>query len=113
MKYFDGMTDSDKMTVSFNGSGYFYVFVKNESFNIKPLRLIKIYGSVFLGLNLYTAYIEAEYIRVCDWGQFNFMNYGKDYGNPNWKKLNKIPLEKIYSSNPDDKYYEDRLGKRE
>jgi hypothetical protein len=53
-----------------------------------------------------------EHVRAWDWGQFTFMSYGKDKTNPQWVKLRKVAVDKIYSSRPNQKFYEQRLGKR-
>jgi Leucine-rich repeat (LRR) protein len=44
---------------------------------------------------------------------FNFMDYGAENGNPNWKKANKILHEHIYEPYPHRRYYENRLGERQ
>ena len=51
---------------------------------------------------------------VLDWGLFAFMPYGEDKSNPQWVKLRKVKADdmNVYSSSPDQQYYEDRLGKR-
>jgi hypothetical protein len=41
------------------------------------------------------------------------MGYGDQKGNGEWKDLSTVNDKNIYSSRPDKKYYEDRLGKRD
>lgn len=112
MKYFDGLTDGHIMTVSFYGDGDFNVVANGIGLGLKPLSLVKVYGTVEQQ-TVSTPELHAEYIRQWDWGSFNFMDYGKDNTNPEWRKLNKITdLEGIYEANPTQKYYEERLGVR-
>jgi hypothetical protein len=43
---------------------------------------------------------------------FAFMAYGNDKSNPQWVKVRKMDKDDIYSSEPDDRYYEERLRSR-
>ena len=111
-KYFDGLTDTHILALSFEGGGDFTCSLSGTGLNIKDLSLVKVYGNVFAEENSIPA-IRAEYLREWDWGQFTFlMSYGKQKGNKEWKKLNKAGTERIYKPFPDEKYYEDRLGPR-
>ena len=113
MKYFDGLTDEHIMAVSFNGAGDFKAILSGTDLGIEHLSLVKVYGFIKNEVKSVPE-IEADYVRHWDWGTFTFiMAYGKQKGNTKWRKLNKVPLERIYSAFPDKKYYEDRLGQRQ
>ena len=56
--------------------------------------------------------VNAEYIRVWDWGQFNFRNYGKNTGHSVWRKKTAGMSNEVYNKTPDVAYYEKLLGKR-
>ena len=109
-KYFDGLTDTHMMTVSFNGSGDFTAVLTGTGLGIKNLSLVKIYGVVLNETNSIPD-VKPEYVRHWDWGRFTFMDYGSQKGNAKWQKLNKVK-DSIYKPFPDQKFYEDRLGKR-
>lgn len=110
-KYFDGLTDTHIMALSFNGGGDFSARLSGIGLGVKELSLVKVYGVVQSETDSIPE-IKAEYVRQWDWGKFTFlMIYGKQKGNTKWQKLNKAG-EKIYNPFPDQKYYEDRLGKR-
>jgi len=110
-KYFDGLTDTHIMALSFNGGGDFTAVLSGTGLGIQNLSLVKVYGAVQNETNT-TPDIKAEYVRHWDWGKFTFlMAYGKQKGNSKWKELNKSK-DRIYDPFPDQKYYEDRLGKR-
>jgi hypothetical protein len=110
-KYFDGLTDTHIMALSFNGGGDFTAVLSGTGLGIKTLSLVKIYGVVQNETNSIPE-LKPEYVRHWDWGRFTFMmEYGSQKGNKEWQKLNKVK-DRIYSPFPDQKYYEDRLGKR-
>jgi hypothetical protein len=112
MKYFDGLTDTHIMALSFNGGGDFIATLGGIGLGIKPLSLVKVYGVVEREDKSIPT-VKAEYVRQWDWGQFTFlMVYGKQKGNAEWKKLNKADEKRIYNPFPTPKYYEDRLGPR-
>lgn len=112
MKYFDGLTDLHLQVVSIYGAGDFTITMPGEISNIPILSLIRVYGMVVKEKNGIPE-VRPEYIRVWNWGLFTFMEYGKDKSNPKWLKLRKLHKKRVYSSIPDQKYYEDRLGKKE
>jgi hypothetical protein len=110
-KYFDGLTDTHIMALSFNGGGDFTTVLSGVGLGIKKLSLVKIYG-VVQGETNSIPDVKPEYVRHWDWGRFTFMDlYGSQKGNKEWQKLNRVK-DRIYSPFPDQKYYEDRLGKR-
>lgn len=111
-KYFDGLTDTHILALSFNGGGDFTCTLSGLSLGIKPLSLVKVYGTVTSEDNSVPE-VAADYLRQWDWGRFTFLQaYGSQAGNKEWKKLNKIKEDKIYNPFPNQKYYEDRLGPR-
>jgi hypothetical protein len=111
MKYFDGFTDLHLQIVSMSGAGDFRVSIPGTKQPIKKLSLVRVYGKVVSEANgvLMGA---AQFVRVWDWKLFAFMAYGNDKSNPQWVKLRKMDKDDIYSSEPDDRYYEERLGSR-
>lgn len=111
-KYFDGLTDTHIMALSFNGGGDFSCILSGTGLGLKPLSLVKVYGPVMSEDNSVPA-VQADYVRWWDWGQFTFLDiYGRQKGNKQWQKLNKANEDRIYNPFPDRKYYEDRLGAR-
>jgi hypothetical protein len=111
-KYFDGLTDTHIMALSFNGAGDFACLLSGAGLGIKSLSLIRAYGAVVSEDNSIPV-VQADYVREWDWGRFTFlMSYGTQKGNKAWNKLNKVKEDKIYDPFPDRKYYEDRLGPR-
>lgn len=110
-KYFDGLTDTHIIALSFNGGGDFTAVLSGTGLGIKTLSLVKIYGMVQNETNSVPD-LKPEYVRHWDWGKFTFLDeYGSQKGNTKWQKLNKVK-DRIYKPFPDQKYYEDRLGKR-
>ena len=117
-KYFDGMTDSHILALSYNGGGDFIVEVTDPVDDIEDLSLIRAYGKVVKEeKNIPT--LRAEYIRCFPWGEFTFMEaYGKQKGNTEWKKgiVVKSMFDEpygegnIYNPYPDNAYYERLLG---
>ena len=112
-KYFDGLTDLHLHIVSIFGAGDFKVVLlsKISSEEIPVLSLIGVYGTVKEGVES-VPLLNAEYIRVWDWGLFSFMDYGKDKSTPKWKELRKVKSEDVYDPRPSKDFYEARLGKR-
>lgn len=116
-KYFDGLTDTHILALSFNGSGDFLVMVPGVGHKLRPLALIKAYGKVYIAADPPTdespPLIKAEFVRHWDWGTFTFlMASGTQRGSEKWRKANRVTLDDIYEPYPDDAYYEKRLGKR-
>ena len=110
-KYFDGLTDTHIMALSFNGGGDFTAVLSGTGLGIKNLSLVKIYGVVQNETNSIPD-VKPDYVRHWDWGRFTFlMEYGSQKGNAKWQQLNKVK-DRIYNPFPDEKYYEDRLGTR-
>lgn len=107
--YQDGMTDSHMMTVSFFGDGDFKARLKGTKLPLLPLRLVAVYGTV-------TKYdgkvpeVSADFVKEWDWRRFTFMDYGKQNSNPEWIKLNKADMKKIYHPYPTAQFYYERLG---
>ncbi len=113
MKYFDGLTDSHIMALSFHGAGDFVAELKGTGLGITSLSLVKVYG-VVAGEDEGVPRVEAEFVRNWEWGAFTFlMAYGKQTGNGDWLKLCQVPEDDIYEVQPDDDYYVKRLGPRE
>lgn len=111
-KYFDGLTDTHIMALSFNGGGDFTCTLSGTNLGLSLLSLVKVYGTVVSEENSVPA-VAADYVRQWDWGKFTFLDaYGRQKGNTQWKKLSKVKDERIYNPFPDQKYYEDRLGAR-
>jgi len=112
-KYFDGLLDLHQQIVSLYGAGDFETFVSGKvtKERIPALGLVCVYGKVAVG-DSKRARLQAEFIRVWDWGHFAFMDYGVDKSNPEWVKLRKLNGRLIYDSNPARKYYEERIGTR-
>lgn len=112
-KYFDGLTDSHIMAVSFNGSGDFHAIVEGIGHQFAPLSLVRVYGKVAEPKGQQLSRLEAVFVRDWHWETFTFISaYGIQHGNENWRKLNRIQLNDIYDSNPDIEYYRRRLGDR-
>jgi hypothetical protein len=110
-KYFDGLTDTHILALSFNGAGDFVVRMQADA-PPRLLELARVYGTV-AEVQGGKAIVNATYMRVFPWKTFTFLAaYGRDNGNPLWRKLCKVPLERIYNPRPDDSYYIDRLGPR-
>ena len=110
MKYFDGLTDTHIMCVSFNGAGDFVARLPGTGHGLGLLSLVKVYGTVTEekeGL----PYLEATYLRHWEQGLFTFlMAYGTQGGSEAWREHNKVDLGKIYEPFPDGLYYYLRLG---
>lgn len=112
-KYFDGLTDIHILALSFNGSGDFRAVVPGIGHQIRPLALVKVYGTVAGPQGASLPEVNSEFVRHWDWGTFTFlMASGKQRGSEKWRKLNRVDLDDIYDPYPADAYYEKRLGKR-
>jgi hypothetical protein len=111
MKFFDGLTDTHLQIVSIFGAGDFRVVIPGVGHKIPKLSLIRAYGKVEAKPGNVPK-VAADYVRIWKWGQFAFMDYGEDHSNPQWVKLRNVAIDDIYSSRPNDRYYEERLGKR-
>ncbi|MEY2505991.1 MAG: hypothetical protein QOH01_320 [Verrucomicrobiota bacterium] len=108
--YFTGLTDCHTQTVEINGGGDFEAKLSALPDDIIPLVLVRVYG-VVRGENEGRPVIEADYVRVWHFFQFNFMDYGVDHSNPEWRSRIKLPEdERIYHIGVSRKYYEERLG---
>ncbi len=110
-KGFDGITDRHILAIDFNGGGDFIAWVPGTGHKIEPLTLVKVYGTpkVVKG----AIELEAEYVRDWHQGSFTFiMAAGTQHGSEQWRKLNSVPLERIYNPYPNDAYYAACLGKR-
>lgn len=112
-KYFDGLTDVHILALSFNGSGDFRAALHGVGHGIEALTLVKVYGTVSKADSEELADIDAEFVRNWHWGAFTFlMASGTQRGSEQWRKLNQVDLDDIYDPEPDDQYYELRLGTR-
>jgi len=110
-KYFDGFTDLHLQAVSFNGSGDFVAILNGTGHSISELELIKTYGIVTAGDGNKLPSIDAKFAKCWSWGSFTFITAaGKQRGSEQWRKLNTVNLDDIYSSRPDESYYVKRLG---
>jgi len=108
-KYFNDLSDGHIQTVSFMGGGDFRVRLRSNSKHLLPLTLVRVYGTV-RGEDNGLPVVEAAYIRIWHWFQFNFMDYGQDHSNPQWRKNLKWKGLRIYSSRVSLDYYIERLG---
>jgi hypothetical protein len=107
--YDDGQTDCNFQTVSLYGAGDFEADLTNLPQDIIPLVLVRVYG-VVTGAREQRPVIKAEYVRVWHWFRFDFMDYGEDRTNPEWKKLRHLPADTpVYWMLSTD-YYLERLG---
>jgi hypothetical protein len=112
-KYFDGLTDTHILALSFNGSGDFRVTIPGTGHKIEPLMLVKVYGVASVNDAKSEPVIKATFARVWHWGTFTFlMASGEQRGSEQWRKLNTVDLDDIYEPYPDDAYYRRRLGKK-
>jgi hypothetical protein len=111
MKYCDGLTDLHLQIVSLYGAGDFKVIIPKTGHGIKKLSLVRVYGQVVGDPNS-VPLVEARFVRDWDWKLFAFMPYGEDKSDPQWVKLRKVGNDDVYSDEPDEQYYEARLGPR-
>jgi hypothetical protein len=108
-KYSTGLSDAHLQTISFNGGGDFRVQLSTETKNLLPLVLVRVYGTV-TGAEQGLPVVKAEYVRVWHWFQFNFMEFGEDHSNPEWRKRIDLKGARVYSSRVSPTYYVERLG---
>ena len=112
-KYFDGLTDTHIMALSFHGSGDFRATLQAKELKLETLVLARVYGTVADEKDGVPS-LKVTYLRVFPWKTFTFLAcYGEDRTNEAWKKLCTIGEDKIYNPWPDDDYYVKRLGSRE
>ena len=97
--------------VSIYGAGDFEAIISADITSIPLLSLVRVYGKVSKGAGGIPE-IRPDYVRTWDWGLFTFMDYGLDKTNEAWLKLRKIKGDAVYSSRPDKRFYEERLGER-
>lgn len=108
--YFGEWTDCHTQTVEINGGGDFAAEVSDLPDDVIPLVLVRVYGVVREG-DEGRPVIDADYVRVWHFFQFNFMDFGVDHSNPEWRNRIKLPPdESIYHIGVSPKYYEERLG---
>jgi hypothetical protein len=108
--YFTGLTDCHTQTVEINGAGDFEADLLDLPDEVIPLVLVRVYGRV-RGGNDGLPVIDADYVRVWHFFQFNFMDYGVDHSNPEWRSRIKLPPdETVYHIGVSRRYYEERLG---
>ena len=109
--YFDGLTDCHIQTVDIYGAGDFGIKLSQVPEELIPLVLIRVYG-VVTGKHENRPVVAADYLRVWHFGQFNFMDFGKDRSNPKWRKSIHLPPgdKMIYHMGVSPQYYADRLG---
>ena len=108
-KYFDGLTDTHMMALSYNGSGDFKARIHGLPPTMAPLVLARVYGKV-VGEKDGVPIVDAVYVRIWPWRAFTFLDaYGTNLGNPKWRKPGALPAH-IYSSAPDDAYYRKLLA---
>lgn len=112
-KYFDGLTDTHVLCVSFVGGGDFVAVLPGTGHDVKPLALVRVYGRV-TAVKADVPRVAADYVRQFDQGTYCFMFAdGKPAGNQEWRKLSKVGDDDIYSPFPTPAYYEERLGRRQ
>jgi hypothetical protein len=109
--YFDGMTDSHIMLVSYSGGGDFRATLRADPSALPPLSLVRIYGKVVDETDN-IPHVAAEYIRVWPWLTFTFTDLGaSDKSNPLWGKYSKFHAGgRIYNPYPKEDYYLRMLG---
>lgn len=108
--YFAGVTDCHTQTVEINGAGDFTAELDDFPDDLIPLVLVRVYGRVTGEIDG-CPILQADYVRVWHFFQFNFMDYGVDHSNPEWRSRIKLPEdERIYHIGVSRKYYAERLG---
>ncbi len=108
-KYSHELHDAHIQTVSINGAGDFLASASDLPKDLLPLELVRVYGTVKVD-EKGTPVVRAEYIRVWRWFQFNFMEFGEDHSNPDWRKRITLNGDRVYSSRVSPEYYVQRLG---
>jgi hypothetical protein len=112
-KYFDGLTDTHILCVSFAGGGDFVAVLPGTTHDVKPLALLRVYGRV-TSVKDDVPRVAADYVRQFDQGTYCFMFVdGAPAGNQEWRKLSQLSDGDIYSPYPTPEYYVDRLGRLE
>jgi hypothetical protein len=112
-KYFDGLTDTHILCVSFAGGGDFVAVLPGTDHPVKPLALVRVYGRV-ASVKDDVPRVQAQYVRHFDQGTYTFMFVnGTPAGNQEWRKLCRVPDDRIYSPFPKPSYYDAVLGRRE
>jgi hypothetical protein len=108
-KYFQMGKEDPPQTVSINGGGNFRAQLTSFTENL-PLSLVRVYGTVVREDNALPI-VQAEYIRVWRWGEFDFDDYGADDADPRWKKNIKLkPNDPVHQAQLSAEYYIERLG---
>ena len=72
--------------------------------DIIPLVLVRVYG-VVTGEREKRSVIKADYVRVWHWFRFNFMDFGEDHSNPEWKKRQNLPPDALIYDLMSQDYY--------
>jgi hypothetical protein len=111
MKYFDGLTDTHILCLSWNGAGDFVARVPGVGLDLELLSLVRVYGTVAAEKDGVPR-VDATFVR--HWAQplFTFlMAYGTEQGNPTWREHCTVPDGSIYDPRPDADYYLRRLGR--
>jgi hypothetical protein len=114
-KYFDGLTDAHIFCVDLNGGGDFVATLVGARHPVKPLALVRVYGTV-TAVKEGLPRVRADYVRQWDQGRFTFMFMeGRQKGSERWRKLidSSVTDENVYSPNPGPSYYRAILGARE
>lgn len=107
--YDDGQTDCNRQTVQIYGAGDFEADLTELPQDIIPLVLVRVYG-VVTGEREKRSVIKADYVRVWHWFRFNFMDFGEDHSNPEWKKRQNLPPDALIYDLMSQDYYLQRLG---
>lgn len=108
-KYFRASKDEPPQTVSINGSGDFRAILTSFTEGL-PLSLVRVYGTVIREVDG-APVVQAEYIRVWRWGEFDFDDYGLNKGDPRWSRSRKLqPNESVRQAQLSADYYIRRLG---
>jgi hypothetical protein len=107
--YDDGQTDCSFQTVQLYGAGDFEVDLSELPRDIIPLVLVRVYG-VVTETREGRPVIKADYVRVWHWFRFNFMDFGEDQTNPEWKRRRKLPPNALIYDLMSTEYYLQRLG---
>jgi hypothetical protein len=112
-KYFDGLTDTHILCVSFAGGGDFVAILPGAEQSVRPLALVRVYGRV-ASVKDDVPRVAASFVRQFDQGTYCFMFVnGKPAGNQEWRKLCTVADDDVYSPFPNPSYYEARIGRRE
>jgi hypothetical protein len=110
-KYSQGMSDAHIQTVSINVGGDFRVRLKVKTEDLIPLVLIRVYGTVESEQDGIPV-VNAVYVRVWHWFQFNFSEFGVDKSNPEWVKRREAGVT-AYRARVSPEYYFERIGPTE